>query len=152
MKYEQDIQHFQDHGIRPTKRRLAVFRALASVRSHPTAEELRSIVMDGGCTLSLATIYSTLDLFSRNGMVRRMSVQGHADRFDATVSSHIHLRLEDTGEVLDVPGDVSLRILDSVDPSILREIENEMGIKVDEVELQLVGRRRAEVPGPPGNH
>lgn len=152
MKNEQDIQHFQDHGIRPTRRRLAVFRALASVRSHPTAEELRSIVMDGGCTLSLATIYSTLDLLSRNGMVRRMSVQGHADRFDATVSSHIHLRLEDTGEVLDVPGEVSLRILDSVDPSILREIENQMGIQVDEIEFQLVGRRRVGTSGASGNH
>ncbi len=100
------------------------------------------MVLDDGCTLSLATIYSTLDLFCREGLIRRMSMQGRADRFDSTTTNHLHLRLEDTGEVVDVPVEMSRRILDSVDPAILRRLEEDMGVEVDEIELSLVGRRR----------
>lgn len=142
MHYSEITNRFHQHGVRPTRRREAVYRALCGTTTHPTAEELRQLVVQGGCTLSLATIYSTLDLFCRQGLVSRMSIQGRADRFDATTSNHLHLRLEDTGEVVDVPVDVSRRILDSVDPSILRGLEDELDVEVDEIEFHLVGRRR----------
>ena len=104
MHYSQLIQRFKQHGVRHTKRREAVYLALQGTQSHPTAEEIhRRWSWSQGCSLSLATIYSSLDLFCRQGLVRRMSIQGRADRFDATTSSHLHLHLEDTGEVLDVP-------------------------------------------------
>ena len=142
MNFSEIANRFHQHGIRPTRRREAVYRALCATQSHPTADELRAMVLDGGCTLSLATIYSTLDLFCREGLVRRMSMQGRADRFDSTTTNHLHLRLEDTGEVVDVPVEMSRRILDSVDPTILRRLEEDMGVEVDEIELSLVGRRR----------
>ena len=120
-----------------------MYLALSGTRSHPTAEEVLALVVEGGCPLSQATIYSTLELFCRQGLIRRMSVQGRADRFDATTSNHMHLHLEDTGEVLDVPSGVSRRMIDSVDPGILRTIEDEMGVEVEQVEFHIVGRRRA---------
>ena len=142
MNYSEIAIRFHKYGIRPTRKREAVYRALCGTRSHPTADELRTIVLDQGCTLSLATIYSALDLFCREGLIRRMSMQGRADRFDSTTTNHLHLRLEDTGEVVDVPDDVSRRILDSVDPALLRSLEEDMGVEVDEIELSHVGRRR----------
>ena len=142
MYCDQFIQRFKQHGVRPTKRREAVYLALQETKSHPTAEEVHAMVVSQGCSLSLATIYSTLELFSRQGLVRRMSIHGRADRFDATTSSHLHLHLEDTGEVLDVPSEVSQRVIDSVNPEILRRIEDEMDIEVDEIEFHIVGRRR----------
>ena len=147
MTSTQILNRFQQHGIRHTRRREAVYRALCATRSHPTAEELRVMVLRDDCTLSLATIYSTLDLVCRQGLVRRMSMQGRADRFDSTTANHLHLRLEDTGEVVDVPDDVSRRILESVDPAILRGLEKDMGVEVDEIEFSLVGRRRTEPVG-----
>jgi Fe2+ or Zn2+ uptake regulation protein len=140
--YSQLIQCFKQHGVRHTKRREAVYLALQGTQSHPTAEEILDMVVGQGCSLSLATIYSSLDLFCRQGLVRRMSIRGRADRFDATTSSHLHLHLEDTGEVLDVPPDVSQRMIDSVDQGILRSIEDAMDIEVDEIEFHIVGHRR----------
>jgi len=137
------IQRFKQHGVRPTKRREAVYLALLETRSHPTAEEVLALVVEDGCSLSQATIYSTLDLFCRQGLIRRMSVQGRADRYDATTSNHLHMHLEDTGEVLDVPSGVSQRMIDSVDPGILRTIEDEMGVEVEQIEIHIVGRRRS---------
>ena len=146
MKYSEIAIQFHQRGIRHTRRREAVYRALCATQMHPTADELRAMVLEDDCTLSLATIYSTLDLFCREGLVRRMSIQGRADRFDSTTANHLHLRLEDTGEVVDVPVDVSRRILDSVDPAILRGLEEDMDIEVDEIEFHLVGRRRNSSP------
>ena len=49
--------------------------------------------------------------------------------------------------MVDVPDDVSRRILESVDPAILRGLEKDMGVEVDEIEFSLVGRRRTEPVG-----
>lgn len=143
MKSNETIHVFQEHGVRHTERREAVYGALRRTKRHPNAEELRGMVLGEGCDLSTATIYNTLDLFCRAGLVRRMSVAGGPDRFDADITDHIHLRVEDTGEIVDVPPELAEQLMRSVDPELLGRIEERMGVHIEEVGLHLVGRREA---------
>jgi Fe2+ or Zn2+ uptake regulation protein len=99
------------------------------------------MVLDSGCALSIATVYSTLELFCREGMINRMSALGRPDRFDATVENHLHLYLPDTGEILDVPDDLASLIMNSVDAGMIGIIEKQMGVQVDQVGVHLIGRR-----------
>jgi len=135
---------FKEHGIRYTGRRKAVYESLLSTRTHPTADELQSMVLEAGCHVSTATMYNTLSLFCRQGLARRLPIPGAADRYDADTSDHLHLRLDDLGEVHDVPEDLAEELFSVMDSKILEQIEARMGISVDRLGLHLIGHRGSD--------
>ena len=85
-----------------TPQRLAIFRHLASTDRHPSAEELHKTVRRELPTLSLATVYKTLDTLAGLGAVRPVSQLGARGRWDANVTSHHHLVCTVCGRVPDV--------------------------------------------------
>jgi len=90
-------------GLAVTPQRLAVFRHLADVgREHPSAEELHAAIRRELPTLSLATVYKTLDTLARIGAVRQVSRTGARARWDAGLESHHHLVCIGCGSVTDV--------------------------------------------------
>lgn len=116
-----------------------------ATKSHPTAEELFSGIKAQDPTahepcLSLATVYNTLEAFTACGLARKIpSPSGSGPcRYDADTSEHVHFATSD-GRVVDVPLDLSRRLLEQIPPTMLAEIEERMGIKVRGVTLQVVG-------------
>ena len=89
-------------GLAVTPQRLAIFRHLAATDSHPSAEELHATVRRELPTLSLATVYKTLDTLAAVGVVRPVSRLGARGRWDANVTSHHHLVCTVCGRVTDV--------------------------------------------------
>lgn len=145
----EDVQSlFASHGLRCTRQRAVIYDALARSNQHPTADELYrqcSVRADG---LSLATVYNTLDALCDAGLVRRLSVAGGngSARYDAVTADHghhLHARDQATGEVYDVPDDLGQRILEQIPAELLKEIEEKLGFKVNQVQIELVGERSA---------
>ena len=99
---ERFVSRCRAAGLVLTPQRLAVFRHLAAVDSHPSAEELYATVRRELPTLSLATVYKTLDTLARIGAVRRVSRDGARSRWDAGPESHHHLVCIQCGGVSDV--------------------------------------------------
>jgi len=135
---------FEEHGVRYTQRRHAVFASLFGVNTHPTAEELQEIVREQGSEVSTATIYNTLDLFCRNGLVRRLPMPSGGDRYDAETGDHLHLRLDDTDQIVDVPEDLAQALFSELDRDVLSRIEDRMGVRIDRLGLHLIGHRSDE--------
>jgi Fur family transcriptional regulator, iron response regulator len=92
--------------LRPTRQRLALVRVLFEQGDrHVTAEQLHSEVVGAAVRVSLATVYNTLHQFVEAGLLREVVVNsGHA-YFDTNVSDHHHFLFEDTGRLLDIPGE-----------------------------------------------
>src|SRR5436309_16043377 len=89
-------------GLAVTPQRLAIFRHLATTDSHPSAEELHATVRRELPTLSLATVYKTLDTLATVGAVRPVSRLGARGRWDGNVTSDHHLVCTVCGRVADV--------------------------------------------------
>lgn len=89
-------------GLVLTPQRLAVFRHLAAGPGHPSAEELYATIRREMPTLSLATVYKTLDALARIGAVRRVASRSARRRWDAGLESHHHLVCIECGSVSDV--------------------------------------------------
>src|SRR5262249_24771008 len=89
-------------GLAVTPQRLAIFRHLAATETHPSAKELHALVRRELPTLSLATVYKTLDTLATVGAVRPVSRLGARGRWDANVTSHHHLVCTVCGRVTDV--------------------------------------------------
>ncbi len=96
-------------GLRPTRQRLALAQRLFTADRHVTAEGLHEECGAAGETVSLATVYNTLNQFTRAGLLREVSVEGARTYFDTNVSDHHHFFIEDEDRILDIPvGHVSV--------------------------------------------
>ena len=133
---------FEQHNLRCTSQRVAVYAALHESKDHPTAEELFRRVRSETGKLSLATVYNTLEILCRVGLCRRLATTNGCCRYDANVSDHMHIRLSDTGEIADVPDDLSQVLLDSVPANVLNEIERRLGVQIEGLNVQILARRR----------
>ncbi len=141
---------FARHGLRCTRQRELLFEALAGTTAHPTADELYRMVVSqqGGTTvegasgpeseLSLATVYNTLEIFTERGLCRRLPCPrgGGPCRYDADMSEHVHVALID-GRVIDLPDDLSRKLIGNIPRSVLAEIERRIGIRVSAVSVQV---------------
>jgi Fur family transcriptional regulator, peroxide stress response regulator len=96
------IERCRVAGIAATPQRLAIFRRLAATDRHPSAEELHAAVRREMPTLSLATVYKTLDTLAAIGAVRPVSRLGARGRWDANLAPHHHLVCTTCGAVTDV--------------------------------------------------
>jgi Fur family iron response transcriptional regulator len=92
-------------GITPTQQRLEIAQLLFARPQHLSAEQLLEQVNQGRMRVSKATIYNTLNLFSRKGLVREIIVDPTKVFYDSNLSRHHHFFNVDTGELTDVPPD-----------------------------------------------
>ncbi len=137
---EQAVQElFTQVHLRFTRQRYAIYHALASVHSHPTVDELFQMLAQANHDISLATVYNTLEALVKSGLVRKLSDGGTSARYDATVDDHLHVRDKNTGTVADVPADLGQRLLKTLPNEVLKQIEIELGFKINHVEIELVG-------------
>ena len=92
----------RDHGILPTQQRLMIARVLFERHQHYSADQVMSSVNDGRDRVSKATVYNTLGLFARNGLVREVIVDPTRVFYDPNTSNHHHFYNVDTGELVDI--------------------------------------------------
>lgn len=100
----------QQAGIGPTLQRLAIAEALLRQPCHMTADQVLVAARQWLPSLSRATVYGTLQLFVRQGLLRELPIDGEATVYDSNLTPHHHLYHEDTGEVSDVPAE-ALQVL-----------------------------------------
>ena len=100
------LRLMREHNLRPTQQRLALAEILFEGDDrHATAEQLRSEVRNKGVTISLATIYNTLNQFSRVGLLRVINLDDHVTIFDTNTDHHHHFFDQKSNELIDIPDD-----------------------------------------------
>ena len=118
---------------------MALFDALRECTSHPTAEELYRRVRENTTGLSRATVYNTLDALCKAGLARQMPGVNGCCRYDANTSEHMHIRLTND-EIRDVPNDLGARLMNNLPKDVLMEIERRLGVQIEQINVQLMGR------------
>ncbi len=88
-------------GIRMTPQRQAILQYLASVRTHPTAQEVYEAVRVQYPHIARATVYNTLNLLARLGLILELRREGGAVRYETDTSPHVNLICLRCGKVVD---------------------------------------------------
>jgi len=96
------IALLQEHGVTPTQQRIEIAQLLFSRPQHVFAEQVLDMVNEGGKAVSKATVYNTLNLFARKGMVREVIVDPSKVFYDTNTHEHHHFYNVDTGRLIDV--------------------------------------------------
>lgn len=84
-------RRFAAHGLKFTGQRYAVYQALAAARAHPSADELFAAVRRRHPSLSINTIYKTLEALRAVGIASEVAPRHDRARFDADATPHHHL-------------------------------------------------------------
>jgi Fur family iron response transcriptional regulator len=92
----------QDHGINLTRQRQIIADTLFARNQHITAEKLFEAVKAAGAKVSKATVYNTLGLFVRKGLVREIFIDANRTFYDSNTSRHHHFYNVDTGDLIDI--------------------------------------------------
>lgn len=100
------VKHFKDvlraDGVRITRQRTAILAVLAEATDHPDANELHRRAQGIDPAVSLATVYRTLSVLEKQGVVQRHSFAETSARFEtADVPHHDHIIDTDTGKIIE---------------------------------------------------
>lgn len=103
MKTRDEIrQQFKAKGVPLTHQRLAVYEELSGRHDHPSAESLYASLKKAYPSLSLATVYKTLQTLHDMGIVSRVDSPAAQARYDAIVETHHHAVCTGCGRIEDL--------------------------------------------------
>jgi len=110
-------------GVRPSAQRMAILRNVAEGHMHPTADEIFREIHKEYPTMSLSTVYNSLRVLSKAGLLKELELESGNRRYDfAPQPRHGHLRCSCCGRIFDmdlpkelnIPSPIGFRI-DSID-------------------------------------
>ena len=93
---------FKAKKVPLTHQRLAVYEELSARHDHPSAESLYERLRRSYPSLSLATVYKTLQTLHEMGMVARVDSPTAQARYDAIVATHHHAVCTGCGKIEDL--------------------------------------------------
>jgi len=74
-----------------TPQRLAIYKALIADETHPSPDKIYQAIKVDFPTISLATVYKTLETLEKNGIVSVVTPIHNTVRYDATTEQHHHI-------------------------------------------------------------
>ena len=122
---------FRSQGLKVTPQRQAIFRALHTSSVHPTADTVFDTVRAEMPTISLRTVYQTLNDLAAMGELHAVDLGTGSARFDPNTSPHHHLVCTVCGRVDD---------LDAEFPGVTIPRGNPLGFEVTATEIVFRGR------------
>jgi Fur family peroxide stress response transcriptional regulator len=89
-KMAQFVEHCRARGLSVTPQRLAIYHALITSRQHPSAEDIYKRIRRQYPTISLATVYKTLETLEQEGFISKVTPLHETARYDANRTRHHH--------------------------------------------------------------
>lgn len=119
-------------GLPLGRKRVAIIRILAAMDDHPDSGEIRDRAARIEPGISIATIYRTLAVFERAGLLRHHDFGGMSRRYEVTMTGrHSHMIDAQSGEVVHFD--------DGALDALLRKAAAEMGYDLLDYRLELYG-------------
>jgi Fe2+ or Zn2+ uptake regulation protein len=97
---------FRVRGLKVTPQRQRIFTVLHDNPEHPTAETVYASVVADMPTISLRTVYQTLNDLAAMGELVQLDLGTGSARFDPNLDGHHHLVCDRCGKVLDVDAEI----------------------------------------------
>ena len=122
-----------DRGMRMTPQRQLVLDAVRSL-GHATPEQICQRVQETAPTVNITTIYRTLDLLDRLGLVRHTHLGHGAPNYSVDDHQHVHLVCHVCGRIDEIPCEL-------LDP-LVGTLRDRDGFELDATHLALSGTCR----------
>jgi len=122
----------RQHGIQPSAQRVAVAAFVLETDAHPSADQVWAAVKKTLPVVSRATVYNTLHLLVKKGLLRELVLAPGRVVYDPKTGPHHHFIEERSGRIHDIPWG-------AVD---VKRVGGLKGFEVHEYQVVMRGRAR----------
>ena len=84
------VDRLRTRSVRVTPQRLAIAEAVLNSTDHPTVQQIYERVRDHFPSMTLATIYSTLRVLERSGLIQELPFE-RMSRYEPNMEPHVNL-------------------------------------------------------------
>ena len=88
-------------GLKATFQRILIYHTISGMDNHPTAEELYSKIKLENLTISLGTVYKTLDSLVEKELIQKVPTREGKMRYESKIHAHNHIYYVNTNEIVD---------------------------------------------------
>jgi Fur family peroxide stress response transcriptional regulator len=96
------IEALRSKGYKATPQRIAICRIALNSRAHPSAQQVYDEVKKIHPTVSLATVYKTLEVLRDLDLVQEINFPKGPARFDSYMNPHINMICLKCGNITDL--------------------------------------------------
>ena len=100
MTQQEVVSQLRRGGVRVTPQRLAIAEAVLNSTDHPSVQQIYERVRDHFPSLTLATIYSTLGVLEKSGLIQELPF-AKLSRYESNLEPHVNLVCIGCGNVAD---------------------------------------------------
>lgn len=132
IRLKQLIERLKESDYRITPQRYAVLKVLVNSSDHPSAESIHAELIDHYPTMSLATVYKTINLLKQEGEILELEFSDLGNRYDGKKPyPHPHVICTECGKIID-PSQLNLN-------EITSKMMEETGFKILSHRLDFYG-------------
>ena len=124
-------------GLRMTNQRTTIVKVLEQSTDHPDADLLYRRAHELDSTISIATIYRTLGIFEKAGLVQKVDIGDGKSHYEVARQDHEHLVDIENGQIHEFK---SAELT-----NILSEIADKMGFELTSHKLEVYGKKHGDV-------
>ena len=95
------IATLREKGYKLTPQRLEIIKLLSHDRSHPGAMDILEKVRQQAPKISVSTVYYTLDMLKKEGLIQELEFYDQDNRYDVNVLNHVNLICRGCGKIED---------------------------------------------------
>ena len=127
----------REKEIKVTPQRMAVYGFLNSNKEHPSVEQIYEHLSQDYPTMSLATVYKTVDVLKKVGLINEINVGDGGTRYDAEIRPHSHVYCENCGRVEDL---LQTHFHDDFNSEpLMSRVQEETGFHISNLRLYFYG-------------
>lgn len=120
-------------GLKMTGQRKVILRVLDESVDHPAVETVYERARSIDQSISMATVYRTLNLLSEMGLVTRHDFNENFSRYEINMDHHHHL--------IDVESGTVIEFQNAEIEAMKKKIAESLGYELIECRLELYGRK-----------
>ncbi len=95
------ITSLREKGYRLTPQRVEIIKLLSQETSHPGTMDIFKKVRKKAPRISMSTVYYTLDMLKKEGLIQELEFYDRDNRYDVNLSDHINLICRKCGKIKD---------------------------------------------------
>lgn len=97
------IGKLKRYGLGITHPRIEILSYLMQNHIHPTVDTVYESLLENNPGLSKTTVYNTVQLFAKCGLLRTLCIQESHVNIDENTMPHAHLLCRECGKIIDLP-------------------------------------------------
>jgi Fe2+ or Zn2+ uptake regulation protein len=127
MKKASIIKKLREQKLKLTQQRIAIIEAfLDNISLHPAASRIHEEARKKVKSLSLSTVYATLNEFSRQGIIKTLEFDKMENRYEGNISAHINLICKGCNKILDYTPPIAINLKEVAKKARFRVIDTRL--------------------------